>query len=170
MTISIKQGNLLDANENIIVHQVNCQGVMGGGVARQIKEKWPTVYKHYMRISNTAYKLRIPSEKLLGMVCWDMVQEKIRDGGQDKWIASIFGQLDYNRNGERKLQTDYDALMKGLIEVANNANQYGESVAMPYKIGCGCGGGDWSKVLEIIYEVFEPLENVDVVLYEYIGH
>lgn len=170
MAISIKQGNLLDANENIIVHQVNCQGVMGGGVARQIKEKWPTVYNRYMRMIKTCEKLSVPREKLLGEVCWDMVQEEIIDVGQDKWIASIFGQLDYNRNGEKKLQTDYDALKKGFITVANTARLYCESVAMPYMIGCGRGGGNWSKVLEIIYEVFEPLENVDVVLYEYIGH
>ena len=170
MAISIKQGNLLDANENIIVHQVNCQGVMDAGVARQIKEKWPIVYDHYMRMIKTCEKLSIPREKLLGEVCWDMVQEKARDGGHGKWIASVFGQLDYNRNGEKKLQTDYDALKKGLTTVANNAKQYGESVAMPYMIGCGRGGGNWSKVLEIIYEVFEPLENVNVVLYEYIEH
>lgn len=170
MAISIKQGNLLYANENIIVHQVNCQGVMGAGVARQIKEKWPIVYDHYMRMIKTCEKLLIPRKKLLGEVCWDMIQEKARDGGHDKWIASIFGQLDYNRNGEKKLQTDYDALKKGFITIANNASWYDESVAMPYMIGCGRGGGNWSKVLEMIYEVFEPLENVDVVLYEYIEH
>ena len=170
MAISIKQGNLLDAPESIIVHQVNCKGVMDGGVSRQIKEKWPFVYDHYMRIIKTVENLSIPREKLLGQVCWDMIQVKIIDGGQDKWVASIFGQLDYNRNDEKKLQTDYDALKKGLIDIANNANQYGESVAMPYMIGCGRGGGIWSKVLEIIYEVFEPLENVNVVLYEYIDN
>lgn len=170
MPIKIVQGNLLDANENIIVHQVNCQGVMGGGVAKQIKEKWPNVYDHYKRMVKTVDELSIPREKLLGEVCWDMIQEKIRDGGHVKWIASIFGQLDYNRNAERKLQTDYDALKKGFITVADNASWCGESVAMPYMIGCGRGGGDWSKVLEMIREIFEPLENVDVVLYEYIGY
>ena len=167
MPIKVVQGNLLDAPEDIIVHQVNCQGVMGGGVARQIKDKWPNVYDHYTRMVKTVEKLSIPREKLLGEVCWDMVQEKIRDEGQDKWIASIFGQLDYNRKGERKIQTDYNALKKGFIEVANNASCYDQSVAMPYMIGCGRGGGDWSKVLEMIHEVFEPLETVDVVLYEY---
>lgn len=170
MAISIKQGNLLDAQENIIVHQVNCQGVMGGGVARQIKDKWPTVYDHYRQLINKYDNLRIPREKLLGQVIFDSVNNKHLDYGRDKYVASIFGQLDYNRNSERKLQTDYDALKKGFIEVANSASWYDESVAMPYMIGCGRGGGDWSKVLEIIHEVFDPLGNVDVVLYEYIGH
>lgn len=32
--IKIKQENILNCNENIIVHQVNAQGIMGGGVAR----------------------------------------------------------------------------------------------------------------------------------------
>lgn len=170
MAISIKQGNLLDASENIIVHQVNCQGVMDAGVARQIKEKWPNVYEHYIRMVKTFYKFSIPREKLLGEVCWDIVQEGIRDGEHDKWIASIFGQLDYNKKGENKCQTDYDALKKGFITIANNASWFDDSVAMPYMIGCGRGGGDRRKVLEIIHEVFDPLENVNVVLYESFEH
>ena len=165
MPIKIIHGNLLDAPEDIIVHQVNCQGVMGGGVARQIKEKWPNVYDHYTRMVKTVEKLSIPREKLLGTVCWDMIQEKIRDGGQDKWIASIFGQLDYNRNGERKVQTDYGALEKGLIEVANQACLYNESVAMPYMIGCGRGGGDWNTVFDIFCKVFGPLNGINVTFY-----
>lgn len=30
----ITNGNLLNTNINIIAHQVNCQGVMGAGVAK----------------------------------------------------------------------------------------------------------------------------------------
>lgn len=170
MSIKIVQGNLLDANENIIVHQVNCQGVMGGGVARQIKDKWPVVFNTYKELINRFDYEGLSRDKLLGQVAWAQVNNKLEDFGHDKWVASIFGQLDYNRNAERKLQTDYDALKKGFITVADNASWYGESVAMPYMIGCGRGGGDWSKVLEMIREIFEPLENVDVVLYEYIGY
>lgn len=36
--IKIIQGDLLEAKENIIAHQVNCKGVMGSGVAKQIKQ------------------------------------------------------------------------------------------------------------------------------------
>ena len=32
--INIKNGNLLEAKENIMVHQVNVDGIMGGGVAK----------------------------------------------------------------------------------------------------------------------------------------
>ena len=33
------KGDLLNADEVFIAHQVNCKGVMGAGVARQIKNK-----------------------------------------------------------------------------------------------------------------------------------
>ena len=37
--VNHKAGNLLEAQENIIVQQVNYQGVMGAGLAKQIKNK-----------------------------------------------------------------------------------------------------------------------------------
>lgn len=33
------KGDLLKAEETFIAHQVNCKGVMGAGVAKQIKNK-----------------------------------------------------------------------------------------------------------------------------------
>jgi O-acetyl-ADP-ribose deacetylase (regulator of RNase III) len=41
------KGNLLDSNCDYICHQVNCQGVMGSGIARQIRERYPVVYLYY---------------------------------------------------------------------------------------------------------------------------
>ena len=35
----IVDGDILDIEKGIIVHQVNCQGVMGAGLAKQIKSK-----------------------------------------------------------------------------------------------------------------------------------
>ena len=37
-------GNLLDVQQGIIVHQVNCRKVAGAGLAKQIREKWPEWY------------------------------------------------------------------------------------------------------------------------------
>ena len=34
-----KQGNLMQANAWIVAHQVNCKGVMGAGVAKQIRNQ-----------------------------------------------------------------------------------------------------------------------------------
>ena len=74
-------GNLLDAQTTIIGHQVNCQGVMGSGVAKQIKEKWPGVFSHYQsRCRDIATPLG------------DVQLVKVND---TQYIANIFGQFDY---------------------------------------------------------------------------
>ena len=45
--IKTVNGNILEATEDIICHQVNCQGVMGSGLAKQIRSKWPSVFADY---------------------------------------------------------------------------------------------------------------------------
>ena len=47
--IPIIEGNILDYDKDIIVQQVNCQGVMGGGLAKQILMKYPEVPKEYKK-------------------------------------------------------------------------------------------------------------------------
>lgn len=168
MSVRVVQGNLLDAKEDIIVHQVNCQGVMGGGVAKQIKEKWPVVFEHYKRVINTVKRKNMPLERLLGNISWDIVACAWSEGVHNKWVASIYAQVDYNRRGEKRLQTDYEALRKALTVIADEADWSDQSVAMPYLIGCGRGGGDWEGVVyPMICEVFSDYPDVDVVLYKY---
>ena len=41
-TAHIKFGNILDA-KGIIMHGCNAQGVMGSGLAKDIRERWPAV-------------------------------------------------------------------------------------------------------------------------------
>ena len=43
--ITYKNGDLLESNCNFICHQVNCQGVMGSGIAKQIRNLFPFVYE-----------------------------------------------------------------------------------------------------------------------------
>ena len=50
--IKIIDGDLFTSKANFIVHQVNCQGVMGSGVAAQVVEKFShveTEYRKYLR-------------------------------------------------------------------------------------------------------------------------
>ncbi len=44
------EGSVLDAKENIIGHQVNCIGVMGAGLALQIKNKYSMVFEEYCEV------------------------------------------------------------------------------------------------------------------------
>lgn len=50
MSIKYVKGNLLDfVSWNTILHITNCQGVMGSGVALQIKEEYPQAYNDYKK-------------------------------------------------------------------------------------------------------------------------
>ena len=44
--ITEKRGDLLNAKENIIAHQVNCKGVMGAGIAKLIKNNLISIEKN----------------------------------------------------------------------------------------------------------------------------
>lgn len=149
-----KHGNILDADEEIICHQVNCKGTMGAGLALQIKKKWPQAYKSYKDAC-----LATNSKRLLGLA-----QLVKCDGG--KIIANVFGQNGY---GTEKVHTDYDALQNGLRDVFEavkyNPRYQGYRISIPYKIGCGLAGGNW----DIVYKLIDDLSKyyqVDVIMYK----
>lgn len=134
------QGNLLDAKEEIIGHQVNCIGVMGAGLALQIKKKYPSVYKAYMLKCNNAENKR----DLLG----DLQLVPIAN---DKAIANLFGQYQFSITTP---QTDYDALETSLRDLKRVASLSKRTIALPYGLGCGLAGGEWHVVEKIITNVF----------------
>lgn len=131
-------GNILDVTGGIIVQQVNCQGVMGAGLAKQIRQKYPRVYEHYSGVCGMA------DSPLLGVVCYVRVSPTLL-------IASVFGQEFYGRN-PNIVYTNYDALRTGLADVAVVAKALGSQVYAPHGIGCGLANGDWNVVLSIIEE------------------
>ena len=164
MSINIVNGNIFDTHCNIICHQVNCQGVMGHGIAKQVKEKYKGVFNEYKRYCDAHADNReaMLGEALIvdidyGAAVLDWLVNKER-----KYIANIFGQLTYGTG----LRTNYKALVLGLEVVANFAKEHNLSVAVPYKIGCGLAGGDWNKVNILIEGVFAGT-GIEVLMYHY---
>jgi len=156
MSIKIIEGNLLDANEDVLIHQVNCMGVMGAGLAYQIGEKWPFVKESYKTIVES-YKDINSRKSLLGQAQWCSI------GCQ--WVVNLFGQYEFGRQRD-KVYTDYGALKNGLIDIAMHAEQYCLTVAIPYGLGCGLGGGDWEGVvLPMIIDIFGE-DNIPVKIYK----
>lgn len=101
------KGDILDVTEGVIIQQVNCFGVMGAGLAKQIRDKWPSVYDRYQE--RVYYSPN--NEDLLGMTVWNRVDT-------DLFVASIFGQYDYGHGAKF---TIYPALFKGLDYVFGEA-------------------------------------------------
>lgn len=137
-------GNLLEAEENIIGQQVNAQGVMGAGLAKQIRNKYPVAYKEYMKVCGDSDY----DSDLLGRT--QLVQ--LNEGS---FIANLFGQLGYGRG---KIHTDYNSLKRALRTLKDFAVARKLSVALPFGLGCGLAGGSWEIVSKIIEKVFEDYE------------
>jgi O-acetyl-ADP-ribose deacetylase (regulator of RNase III) len=154
--IKIVEGNILDANEKLICQQVNCQGVMGSGLAKQLKDKYPKLYPSYKKFCEGC-KDNNP-RTLLG----EFQTVPMPDG---KVIVNLFGQFDFGRD---KKYTDYDALRNSLENILFVAKECGnDSIAIPYNLGCGLAGGDWNIVYKIIEDVFQ---DYDVTIYYLIGN
>lgn len=148
-TIIKKHGDILSPNKTghdvIVCHQVNCWGVMGAGLAKQMREKFPLMYLEYKRLCySTANKKTLLGEVLTHSVVYN---------GYEYTIANLFGQ---EQIGTQRCYTDYDALRKALQTVRCIASplpgRASWRVRIPYKMGCGLAGGDWNIVRAIIQE------------------
>ena len=149
--IRVVKGNLLDATEHVIAHQVNCQRTMNSGVANAIKEKYPFVFETYIK-----------TKPQLGLV--DFIYADPNNGNQ--FIANMYAQDTYGYDG--KQYTDYDAFRQCCEQIAKECRLSKHmkkefNVAMPYKIASDRGGADWDKIMDILLEVFT---DVDLILYK----
>lgn len=150
MAISFIQGDLFTTDAELILHQVNCRGVMGSGVALGVRQQYPQVFEAYSALC--AIHKPTPAE-LLGTV-------QFCDIGGGQMVVNLFAQKDFGYDG--KCYTDYDALRTALCKVAGYARRQQLTVALPYRMACHRGGGDWSVVSAIIEEEFA---DVDVLIY-----
>lgn len=125
MSSIIVVGDLLDVDCGLIVHQVNLAGVMGAGLAKQVRDKYPYVFSEYV---NSV------SEMSLG----DIHVVEI-DG--DLSVCNLAGQ---DRPGPNTSIAAHELAWEAVAYYAT-----GRPVYAPWKIGCGIGGGDWNVVRSI---------------------
>ena len=145
--VTVVKGDLLDAKEKIIAHQVNCQKRMNSGVAKAIREKYPIVFERYEE-----------TKPKLGMV--DFICEGEKTG--EHYIANMYAQDRYGYDG--KQYTDYEAFRECCQTIVKLCRIIKlNTVAMPYKIGSDRGGADWDKIMDILLEEFT---DVDLTLYK----
>lgn len=152
MEVMYIDDDLLNEKCDIICHQVNCQGVMGSGIALQIKNKWPKVFNEYYEYTQMLKDSPIP---LLGRC--SIVNIKEYDDVID-WVCNFYAQYFY---GIGTRHTDYVAFEKCLIFLKEFIkDEYGDNhcvIGFPYKIGCDRGGGEWNIVKDLILKTFEDV-------------
>jgi O-acetyl-ADP-ribose deacetylase (regulator of RNase III) len=129
--IEYRKGDLLTTDIKHIAHGCNAQGVMGSGVAKAIRDKYPQAYRDY----NDVYNSR-------GLNLGDAVYSHQDDG---KIIVNAITQQNYGRD-PNIVYVSYWAIAESFrkIEMFNI-----KEIALPM-IGAGLANGDWNVISAII--------------------
>lgn len=147
MAIELVKGCLLDAFDkgdvSIIGHCCNMQHVMGAGIAKQIKQRYPQAFIADGHWHKQHKDTRAFFSTALAPIAGDTKQGI---------IFNLYGQVRYGRETRH--------LHYGLIARALNAMAYhcsNETVGFNYNMGCGNAGGDWTVVYELIEASFKSI-------------
>lgn len=147
--VVFKEGDLLDSDCDFICHQVNCKGVMGSGIAKQIRDRYPVVYFYHRR----DFEL---GNAILGKVKIINVTHKSH---KFRMVVNMYSQYDYLPR--TITHTDYKAFescldkIKKFVSVFQNEHGKKYSIGFPDHIGCGLAGGDWTIIKDMIVKAFE---------------
>ena len=152
------EGDLFEHLEprSVLLHQVNCKGVAGAGIAQEVRSRFPGWFDDY-----AGYCASTPFEELPGsFISYDVP-------GADLKICSVFGQVDI---GKERRQTDYALWQKALGRITEQLDlrhAVGDvwTVRMPWGIGCGLGGGSW-RTMEDLFRYFAGPSPVEYVFYK----
>jgi O-acetyl-ADP-ribose deacetylase (regulator of RNase III) len=141
MKIEYRKGDLFQTEIQTIVHGCNAQGVMGSGIAKIIREKYPKAYERYVNEHNTnGLKLG----KLVVVPCGD----RVKDFANYKIIVNAITQEFFGREDVRYVS--YDAIDDAMTRINRFTETYGiTQIAMP-QIGAGLGNGSWEVISAII--------------------
>jgi len=140
MISHFKDSNITEVKSGIIIHGCNAQGVMGSGVAKQLRAKYPDIFTDYLALLQLCKDEQFTP---LGQVAFTKVSPDLK-------IASAITQEFYGRDG--KQYVSYDALQAAFYHVSTIALISKQEVHVPYLIGAGLGGGDEKTILDIIAE------------------
>ncbi|MCC9072623.1 macro domain-containing protein [Flavobacterium sp. F-65] len=136
----------------IIVHICNDIGGWGKGFVMAISKKWKKPENQYREWFKSKNNFE------LGKVQFVQVEE-------DFWVANLIGQHKINKDENGNAPIRYDAIEKGLKEVASFANENKASIHMP-RIGCGLAGGKWENIEPIILKTLSH-NDVQVTVYDF---
>lgn len=136
--MKIMKGSIVDVSGPcFVIQQVNCQGAYGAGVSGVISTKWPEVEAKY----RAHCKGTSPDDLFdtaLSVPCHD-------DEGNVLTVVNLFTQKRYGNSAKTgEVYTD----MNSLVDWLAHYDSLGIPVYVPYRIGCGLAGGNWTELTQ----------------------
>ena len=152
--VKFVHGNLLDCNDAVIVHQMNCVGVHPEGLSAQIAQRYQysNEYIRRHRLEKSTYCA--PEDQATPGT---IVVSTPFDQSRGPVVVGLYAQYDCNPmcgptpKDTADLRSRWFAL--ALMALRNYlVREQLPSVAFPYEIGCGQNGGDWRLYSQMIYK------------------
>lgn len=142
------QGSIFDSDADAIVNAVNCVGVMGAGLAKAFKDRFPHMNQQYML--QCAYNVLRPGK--VDVYFLNPMEHKfiINFPTKDHWKDP--SELRYILSGR-----------KALLDVVEQYKM--RSVAIP-ALGCGLGGLSWGVVKPILQDLDTLAPQVEWIIYD----
>lgn len=145
----ITDGDIFESGCEALVNPVNCVGVMGAGLAKEFKKRFPTNFYLYQHACDC-------NEVKLGKMFITFRDSEVLP----RYIINFPTKRDWRHESQL---ADIDM---GLTALVIDINRYEiASVAIP-ALGCGLGGLFWGTVSPRIRDALSPLTHVQVKVYE----
>lgn len=143
--IKVLIGDIFESKADVLVNTVNCVGVMGKGIAKIFKEKYPTMFLKYLDECNN------------GLIKPGHIYPYYEN---NKLKIINFTTKDHWRNSSK-----IEYISDGLDEFIDNYKSLGiKSIAFP-PLGCGNGGLKWEGIGPLIYNKLIHLDDIDIEIY-----
>lgn len=149
------KGNLITLAEqghfDVIIHGCNCFCIMGGGIAKEVRERHPEAYYEDCKTAQG-------DKGKLGKYSYHF---SYGEGDHQFCIVNAYTQYGLWGGDEHTPAVDYDAVRRVFKKIKQNVHPE-DRIAYPM-IGAGLAGGDWGIISKIIDEEFEGLDHTLVV-------
>ena len=143
-------GNIFSTQSQAIVITVNCEGVMGAGIALDAKLRWPKLFKHYVQACSTG-EIAIGKSMLIRRDEFSLPIDVVLFPTKNRWRNP--STIPYIRDG----LTD----LRSMLEVGAI-----ESIALPH-LGCSNGGLQWAMVRPLIEKHLSNIDKLRVELWRF---
>lgn len=144
MEIEVINGDALELATGVLVHGCNTEGIMGSGIARGVKARYPNVFDVYKQA-------QLDNGLKLGSCSIALARD-------DLYIVNAVTQT-LGVPPDRLYPVSYDAIARCFNIVNTAMNQIDPDFSMNLcfpKIGAVRGGGNWNVILEIIKSEVSP--------------
>ena len=136
--------NIFESEAEALVNPVNCEGIMGGGLALEFRKKFPAMFNEYRTLCDRG-------ELEPGIMhVWK---------GWDKFV------INFPTKDELYKDSELEYIEVGLPALIKACKEHGiKSVAVP-ALGSGLGRLDWGQVKPLILKAFED-SGIELDLYD----